>query len=314
MRPVECVLALDVGGTTIKAAIADRDGSLLHSVRRDTGRTAGADVVVQTILAVAQDLATEADSSGYQVVAAGVVVPGVVDEQRGVAVESSNIGWRNVPLRELVHDRLGLPVQVGHDVRAGALAESRRGAAIDRSSFLFVPIGTGIGGALVIDGRPYAGASYAAAEVGHIVVRPDGEPCVCGRVGCLETVASASAIARRYSDAAGRWVQGAVDVAIRARGGDATAIRIWAEAIDAMTDALVIVTTLLDPELVVLGGGLAQSGSQLLDPLRQRLSERIILGQPPQLTCALLGDEAGCVGAALLALDLVNGFITPLGG
>lgn len=307
MPPVECVLALDVGGTTIKVAIADRDGTVLHRARRDTGRTAGAVAVVQNILNVAQDLAEEADSSGYQIVAAGVVVPGVVDEQRGIAVASSNIGWRDVPLRELLQNRLGLPIQVGHDVRAGALAESRHGAAIDRSSFLFLPIGTGIGGALVIDGRPYTGASYAAAEVGHLVVRPDGELCVCGRVGCLETLASASAIARRYSDAAGHSVQGANDVAIRARSGDATAIRIWTEAIDALADALVVVTTLLDPELIVLGGGLAESGSLLLDPLRQKLSERIILGQFPQLACALLGDEAGCVGAALLALDLING-------
>jgi glucokinase len=262
--------------------------------------------VVQTILGLTEDLARQAREAGHRVVGAGVVVPGLVDEEHGIAVDSSNIGWRDVPLRDLAQERLGVPVQVGHDVRAGALAEARRGAAQGRSSSLFLPIGTGIGAALVIGDRPYAGASYAAAELGHVVVRPGGERCVCGRVGCLETVGSASAIARRYNRATGGAVAGAVDVAQRAREGDAVAIRVWADAVEAITDALVVAATLLDPEVVVVGGGLSQAGPQLLDPLRQCLSERVTVGRAPELTRARLGDEAGCVGAALLGLDLVH--------
>ena len=171
--------------------------------------------------------------------------------------------------------------------------------------FAFLPIGTGIGGAWVIDGSPYSGANYAAAEVGHIVVRPGGDTCVCGRIGCLETLASASAIARRYSERSGRPVAGAADVASLVASSDPIAVRIWDEALDALADALVTVTTLLDPEIIVLGGGLSHAGALLSAPLQQRLAHRSLSAAPP-LVHASLGDEAGCMGAALYALDLVR--------
>src|SRR4051794_20542505 len=198
-----CVLALDVGGTTIKAGIADITGSFVHRTRRDTRRDAGVDVVVENLTVVAEELADVAKNFGYDSLAAGVVVPGIVDEDRGIAVDASNIGWRDVPLRMLLQARLQVPGYLGPDIRAGALAEARRGAARGHRSFAFLPIGTGIGGAWVIDGYPYSGAHYAAAEVGHIIVRPGGDRCVCGRVGCLETLASASAIARRFQALSG---------------------------------------------------------------------------------------------------------------
>ncbi len=301
----ECVLALDVGGTTIKAGIADLSGRFVHRVRRDTGRAGGVGAVVENLVVAAEALAAHAELLGYEALAAGVVVPGVVNEDLGVAVDASNIGWHDVPLRALLHDRLGLPVHLGHDVRAGALAEARCGSARGRRTFAFLPIGTGIGGAWVIDGSPYSGANYAAAEVGHIVVRPDGDTCVCGRIGCLETLASASAIARRYSERSGRPVAGAADVASLVASSDPVAVRIWDEALDALADALVTVTTLLDPEIIVLGGGLSHAGALLSTPLQQRLAQRSLSSAPP-LVHASLGDEAGCMGAALYALDLVR--------
>jgi glucokinase len=306
MKRRACVLALDVGGTTIKAGIADLHGTFFHRARCDTRRADGVEVVVANLLAVSEDLAGTAETLDHEVVAAGVVVPGVVDEERGVAVDSSNIGWRDVPLRTLLQQRLDVPVYLGHDVRGGALAEARRGAATGRRNFVFLPIGTGIGAALVIDGRPYSGANYAAAEVGHIVVRPDGDPCVCGGVGCLETLASASAIARRYSDLTGRPDEGAVAVAARVRAGDTAAVRVWDEAVDALADALTTVGTLFDPEVIVLGGGLSGAGPLLSAPLREGLAKRAHSRTGPQLRHALLGDEAGCVGAALFALDLIH--------
>jgi glucokinase len=152
-----CVLALDVGGTTIKAGIADVSGSFVHRMRRDTRRSAGVKAVVDNLTAVAEELAGVARDLGFYSLAAGVVVPGIVDEERGIAIDASNIGWHDVPLRTLLQERLGLPVYLGHDVRAGALAEARRGAARGHRTFAFLPIGTGIGGAWVIDGRPLAG-------------------------------------------------------------------------------------------------------------------------------------------------------------
>lgn len=301
-----CVLAVDLGGTTIKAGLADTDGTFVHRTRRDTGRAAGPDVVVENLLTLSAEMARTARALGYDVLAAGVGVPGVVDEQQGVAVDSSNIGWRDVPLRQLLQDRLGVPVHLGHDVRAGAIAEARRGAAVGRRNFVFLPIGTGIGGALVIDGRAYSGATYAAAEVGHIIVRPDGDVCVCGRVGCLETLASASAIARRYGELTGAPVAGAIDVARNVRAGDPTAIRVWDQAVGALADALSTVSILFDPEAILLGGGLSEAGDLLFAPLRDGLAKRARALAGPPLVHASLRDEAGCMGAALHALDLVE--------
>jgi glucokinase len=301
-----CVLALDVGGTTIKAAIAAEDGRLFGRSRSSTGSAAGPEQVVENIIALVHDLADRARREGYDVAAAGVVVPGVVDERAGIAVEATNIGWRDVPLRELIQRRLGLPVRLGHDVRAGALAEGRRGAAQQHRDFLFLPIGTGIGAALVIDATPYPGAHWAAAEIGHLPVSAGGASCACGRRNCLETIASAAAIARRYSAASGETVTGAVDVARRVRRGDETATRVWQEAVRALTDALEVTTVMFDPSLVVLGGGLAESGALLLEPLQDQLVQRLQWGRPPEIRRAVLGDEAGCVGAALLALEMVG--------
>lgn len=301
-----CVLALDVGGTTIKAGIADLTGSFVHRTRRDTRRDAGVDVVVENLTVVAEELADAAKNLGYDSLAAGVVVPGIVDEDRGIAVDASNIGWRDVPLRMLLQARLQLPVYLGHDVRAGALAEARRGAARGHRNFAFLPIGTGIGGAWVIDGHPYSGAHYAAAEVGHIIVRPGGDRCVCGRVGCLETLASASSIARRFQALSGRNVAGAAEVANLVSTGQPIACRVWSDAIDALADALLTVNTLLDPESIVLGGGLSHAGDVLLGPLRQQLADRSSPFASGALVHALLGDEAGCMGAALYALDLLE--------
>lgn len=301
----ECVLALDVGGTTIKAGIADATGIFVHRTRRDTRRDAGVEAVINAITVVAEELVGTAGDLGYDPLAAGVVVPGIVDEERGVAVDASNIGWRDVPLRMMLQDRLRLPVYVGHDVRAGALAEGRLGAARGCRNFAFLPIGTGIGGAWVIDGRPYSGAHYAAAEVGHIIVRPGGDRCVCGRVGCLETLASASAIARRYGALSGRVVAGAADVADLVQSGDPVADRVWNDATDALADALLTVNTMLDPESIVVGGGLSHAGELLLGPLRQRLGDLSSPFSFPALVHASLGDEAGCMGAALYALDLL---------
>jgi glucokinase len=305
MSSAGCVVALDVGGTTIKAGIADVTGLFVHRIRRDTRRIAGVAAVIEAITAVAEELVSSANDLGYEPLAAGVVVPGIVDEERGVAVDASNIGWRDVPLRTLLQDRVDLPVYLGHDVRAGALAEGRLGAARGSRSFAFLPIGTGIGGAWVIDGQPYTGAHYAAAEVGHIIVRPGGDRCVCGRSGCLETLASASAIARRYGALSGTNVVGAVEVADLVRSGDPVAGRVWEDATDALADALLTVNTMLDPESIVLGGGLSHAGDLLLGPLRRRLADLSSPFSFPALVHASLGDEAGCMGAALYALDLL---------
>jgi glucokinase len=215
------------------------------------------------------------------------------------------VGFRDVPLRELARTRLGLPTALGHDVRVGGLAEARLGAGRDAGHVLFVAIGTGIAAAHVVGGSAAAGAHGAAGEIGHILVRPDGPRCGCGRPGCLEAVASAAAIGRRYAELAGVPAT-AAEVADRAAGGEPLAGRVWREAVEALADGLATGQALFDVATIVIGGGLAQAGPRLLDPLRAALRERLTFHREPRLVAAALGDEAGCLGAALLALDTLD--------
>jgi glucokinase len=298
MQPV--AVAIDVGGTGIKCGLVDPAGTVRYDERRPTGRERGPAAVVQTIAATARDLVQTANEHGLDPVACGVVVPGVVDEVSGIAEWSANLGLRDVALRALIAEELNLPTAVGHDVRAAALAESRIGAGRDARRMFFVAIGTGIAGGYVVDGRVDPGAHGASGEIGHVVVRTgsDARPCGCGSRGCLEAHASAAAIAR-----AGQ-AEDAAEVARRVANGDERATAVWHEAVDALADGLLTGIAVLDPEVIVLGGGLAEAGPLLLHPLGESLDRRRTFHRLPRLTRAELGDTAGCLGAALLALDL----------
>ncbi|GAB2577795.1 ROK family protein [Streptomyces capparidis] len=297
----------------MKAALVGEGGSLLHTERRPTGRERGPDAVVAAVLDFAADLAaTGRERYGSPPVAAGVAVPGTVDERDGIALFSANIGWRNVPLRTLVAERLaaaglpGLPVAVGHDMRAGGLAEGRLGAGQGTDRFVFVAVGTGIAAAIGIGGRIEAGAHGAAGEIGHVVVRPEGPACGCGRTGCLEAVASASAVARAWARACGDPRADAADAARAVLAGDPRALPVWQEAVAALADGLVTCLTLLDPEVIIVGGGLAEAGETLFAPLGDAVRRRLTFQHPPDIVPAALGDAAGCLGAGLLAWETVT--------
>ncbi|MFI2509299.1 ROK family protein [Streptomyces sp. NPDC018972] len=302
------VIALDVGGTGMKAALIGADGELLHRARRSTGRERGPDAVVTDILDFAADLrAHGVRRYGEAASAAGVAVPGIVDEAEGVAVYAANLGWRDVPLRALLTERLGgVPVALGHDVRTGGLAEGRIGAGRGADRFLFVALGTGIAGAIGVDGRVEAGAHGFAGEIGHIVVRPQGTPCPCGQRGCLERFASAAAVSEAWAAACGDPGADAADCAKAVESGDARARQVWQEAVDALADGLVTALTLLDPRTLIVGGGLAEAGETLFTPLREAVRRRVTFQKLPSLVPAALGDTAGCLGAGLLARDLID--------
>ncbi|MEV6232594.1 ROK family protein [Saccharopolyspora shandongensis] len=297
-------IAVDVGGTDMKAALVavgrDTARQLRHA-RRPTPRgsdgAATADLVVEAVI----ELVSELRSGVEPVDAVGVVVPGVVDEARGVGVFSANLGWRDVPLRARLAAGIDLPLAFGHDVRAGGLAEARLGAARGMRDVVVLPIGTGIAAALVLDGRLHSGGGFAG-EVGHIDVG-HGEPCGCGSSGCVEAVASSAAVARRYLARTGRDVSGA-DVAAAVRTGDPDAQAVWQDAIDALARGLLVLVTIAAPECIVLGGGFAQAGDLLVEPLRARLDGMLAAyHRRPHLKLAELGDTAGCLGAALLATE-----------
>ncbi|WP_329457236.1 ROK family protein [Streptomyces sp. NBC_01497] len=301
------VIALDVGGTGMKAALVGADGVLLHETRRPTGRERGPEAVVETIVGFAAELyAYGVERFGEGARAAGVAVPGVIDTERGIAVYAANLGWHDVPLRDLIGERLGgIPVALGHDVRTGGLAEGRLGAGRGSDRFLFMPIGTGIAGAIGIDGAIEAGAHGVAGEIGHVVVRPGGAECSCGQRGCLEMYGSARAVTRAWAEASGDPEADAADCAKAVASGDPAAVEVWRDAVDALSAGLVTALTLLDPRTLIIGGGLAEAGDTLFEPLRAAVAAKVTFQKLPTIVPAALGDTAGCLGAGLLAWDLL---------
>lgn len=289
------VLAVDVGGTTIKAEIADESGAVIRSGSVPTPKGAAA---LDAVAALGTSLMA---SCAGQVTGAGVIVPGIVDRARRIAVYSSNIGWSDLNAGALLDRAWGIPVAIDHDVTCAGWAEWMTGAGQGCSDMAFVAIGTGISAALVSGGRLLRGAGRRQpGEIGHVVVRPDGPACGCGARGCVESIASAASIARAYSAVTGSPVAGALDVE-RAAAHDDRARAVWDDAVAALADGLTVLTTLLAPERIVLGGGLSVSGSFLLEPLVPALASRVCVQQVPELVTARHGLRAGLAGAALLA-------------
>jgi glucokinase len=299
------VAAVDVGGTRIKAALVDRSGAELVALTEPT--PAGLDVpgaLVAAVVAAVDALRERAADAGRaaEPFRCGVVVPGIVDDEAGVARWSANLGWRDLSVVEPLTEALGMPVALGHDVRAGLVAETRFGAAQGFSDVLFMPIGTGIAGALMLDGRVVVAHGWSG-ELGHVVVVPDGPLCGCGGHGCLEALASASAIERAYAASTGERRTGDA-IAQRVAEGDAAAVAVWTTAVDALARAVVTSTTLTGVSRVLVGGGLARSGEVLLHPLREAVQASLTFQRMPTIVQAALGDRAGCLGAACLAFDL----------
>jgi glucokinase len=306
------VLAFDIGGTDIKAAIFDAAGRMLGLIRVATPLCGEG-----TSKAILDQIQLQASALMHaypqiQPLAVGLIAPGIIDDDRGIGVHSANLNWSNVPFRALVAKRIGLPVSFAHDVRAAGEAELRLVADHAKRTVVVIVIGTGIGSALFIDGRAHVSGGYAG-ELGHSVVDPRGERCACGARGCLETIASAGGIARRYAEATTPTNSqddtdssgGARFVLDLARSGDPVALQIWEEALDALALAISQLTAVLAPDIVVIGGGLAQAGDVLFAPLRERVDALLSFHRRPQILPATLGENAGLLGAALQARSLV---------
>ena len=301
LEPGAPVLAFDVGGTDMKAAIVDDEGRMLETLRVPTplsGERTGERVVQQVT-----ELALELTQRHPLVApaAAGLLVPGHVDDVRGVGVFAENLGWLDYPFRDRASAALGMPVGFGHDVRGAGEAEHRLGAARGFDDVLVVTIGTGIAAAVFIGGHVYSGGGLAG-EIGHDRVA-EGPICACGGRGCLEAVASAAAIARRYTLRTGTAVEGARGVLERMHGGDANAAAVWDSALDALALGFSHSVALLAPQAIVIGGGLSEAGEELLAPLRERLDRILTFHRRPQLVKASLGADAGLIGSALTARD-----------
>ena len=290
------VLAVDVGGTFIKSAVIDTEaigtGALAHVQRSST--TIGTDnghSLIKQIVGIAQ-------SSDVEVKAVGVVTPGVIDEEHGIIKYATNLKIRELALRDELEETLQIPVNLGHDGRAAALAEHLVGAGQVFNNFAFMPIGTGISVGLIIDGQVRK-SDGLIGEIGHANVGHN-ELCGCRMTGCLEAIASTSAIARRFEARTGKSTT-SEEVFHLSQSGNADAQVIWQDAINGIAFAADWLMNTLAPEAIVIGGGLSRAGQSLLDDVDAKLSQRLSFQRKPQLLLAQLGDDAGCLGAALLA-------------
>ncbi|WP_171242706.1 ROK family protein [Knoellia koreensis] len=303
--PAPVVAGIDLGGTRIKAALVDRDGTQVATTLTPTpGDLDRPGALVDALAATFDRLRAEAPEA--EVVACGAVVPGIVDDARGVAVYASNLRWRDVPVAKPLAERLGVPVALGHDVRAGLRAEVEWGAARGSRNVLFLPLGTGIAGALMLDGHLVVADGWSG-EVGHVIVEPGGPQCPCGARGCLETLASAAAVARGYAAhvPAGAPPVDAKGVAALVAEGEPAAVAVWDRAVDALSRAVAMLVSATGVDHVLVGGGLSQSGELLLEPLRAQVKATLTFQRMPRIERATLGDRAGSLGSACLAWDLV---------
>lgn len=296
-------LCLDIGGTKIAAALADSGGALVYNAIRPTPVSTDADQVWAVVAAVINDAVRAADTP---IAAVGIASAGPIDLPSGT-VDPINIGsWNRFPLRDRVAAAVpGVPVALGGDGVCMALGEHWLGAGRGARFVLGMVVSTGVGGGLVLDGRPYAGRTGNAGHVGHVVVEQDGKLCTCGGHGCVETVASGPWMVRWARDHG--WSAppgaGARELAAAAETGDALAGRAFHRGAGALAAMIASVGAVCDLDLVVIGGGVANSGRLLFDPLRAKLSDYAGLDfiRGLRVLPAELGGQAGMIGAARLA-------------
>lgn len=293
----QVVLGIDIGGQGIKACLLDAHGQVLAEDRTRTPR--GGPAMLEAAATLGTTLASR---YGHRLVSAGIGTAGVVQDGVIVAASSSFTGWVGVPVLAVMQERLGVPVVVENDVNAFLAGEASLGAVRAHRNVLGIALGTGVGGALWLEGALYRGPTAGAGEVGHM---PGFgvDPCTCGQSGHLETLAAGPAIERRYRTRGGPPVtDGAAEVASRARAGDAAAVQVFADAGWGLARAALMVAAILDVGDVVVGGGLSGAADLLGPAIDAALAaEPPVSGRPVRVHFAVLGTSAAAVGAAVLA-------------
>ena len=307
-------VGVDVGGTKIAAGLVDASGRVLARERTESPATDPPEIV-RTIGELVRSLA-----GAETVEAVGVSAAGFVDKSRSMLVFAPNLAWRDEPLKRFLEEELDLPVVVENDANAAAWGEFTFGAGEDVEDLLMLTVGTGVGGGIVIDGELVRGGFGMGAEVGHVTMVPGGVMCGCGNLGCLESYGSGSALVRVSRELAGADPDSAKGLVSRAGGdptritgplvteaardGDAFAMARLAELGNWLGQGVATLTAVLDPNVVVIGGGVSEAGDLLLDPIRDSFERHVTArGHRPMLEVrqALLGNAGGLIGVADLA-------------
>lgn len=315
------VLGIDLGGTKILAGVVDAANQIIGRAKRPTPSKAGGEAIVAVMSDGVEEALAAAGVSLAEIAGVTIGSPGPLDPERGVILFSANLAVKDFPLGPELSQRLGKPVMVWNDVRVGGYGEFHLGAGREYRNMLAAFIGTGIGGCVIVDAKVLEGATGNAGEIGHIPLKSKGPLCGCGRRGCMETLASRSAIARRIRKAIRKGVASEVASALVTKPGDRIKSRELADA-HASGDALVVrevqraarylgrglggLVNVLEPEVVILGGGLTEAlGAPYLEQVTTAAHEQMLAGATDAIRFVLaeLGDDAGVLGAALLARE-----------
>ncbi|RMF37957.1 MAG: ROK family protein [Chloroflexi bacterium] len=310
------IIAVDLGGTWLRVARYRADGTRQQRLKMATHAEEGAEAVIERVVRGVQAVLPE----DGKVEAVGLAMPGPLDPYRGVVIEAPNLpGWERVPIRDRLQEALGLPVYVGNDANLAALGEHRYGAGRGVDDLVYITVSTGVGGGIILDGRLLLGSGGLAGEIGHMVLEPDGPPCTCGRWGCLEALASGTALGRQARELAAR---GQAEAILRRAGrleaidgvavgeaalqGDPVAQELIRRAGYYLGLAITNLMHLLNPARFVLGGGVTQVGDLLFDAIKATVQERTmgpLYWEGVEIVPAGLGDDVGLLGALALVLS-----------
>jgi glucokinase len=321
-RSVRFVLGIDIGGTNLVVGSVAEDGSTVVATDSEpTQSEAGATDVLDRLVGLAERAiaATRREVPGAEILGVGVGAPGPLDTRRGIVLLTPNLGWVNMPLRQIIHDRLGLPAALDNDANCAVLGEWWVGAARGARNAIGITIGTGIGGGLILDGRLYHGASDVAGEIGHTTIDTEGRRCKCGNYGCLEAYASGPNIALRAVEELEAGAESRLRSLVNGDLRTITAQTVYQAAADGDELALEVVNdtakflgvgignllNVFNPEVVVVCGGVTLAGDHLFEPLRREVSRRAF--KPAVAACRIVPGElagtAGVYGAAKVFLD-----------
>jgi glucokinase len=319
---VRFVLGIDIGGTNLVVGSVAEDGSVMHGLASEpTQAEAGERDVVERLIALAKRTIaqTAREHPSAEIIGVGVGAPGPLDTKRGIVLLTPNLGWVNMPLRQIIHDRLNLPASLDNDANCATLGEWWRGAARGTRHAIGITIGTGIGGGIIVDGKLFHGASDCAGEIGHTTIDTEGRRCKCGNYGCLEAYASGPNIALRACEEikAGaesrlaEYVGGdlkritAQTVYQAAHDGDDLATEVVNETAKFLGAGIANLVNIFNPEVVVVCGGVTLAGDHLFTPLRREVARRAF--KPAVSVCRIVPCElvgtAGVYGAAKVFLD-----------
>jgi len=290
-------VGIDMGGTNIKGVLVNEAGEILAYKRISTEASKGIDHVLNLTAELVNKL------MGSRQTAVGIGIPGMLDAGRETVINAPNLRWHNVPIKNLLRKFLGFEVILDNDGNAAALGEAWLGAGRGCDNFLLITIGTGIGSGMILDGKVYRGANGLASELGHMMLLSRGRECGCGRRGCLETLASVSAVLRMAEENGIKLrVPEIGEFFEKVYEGNETAVRILDEAMEYLSIGLANAAVLMDPAMIIIGGGAAEYGEVFLELLKRKFIEKLPVPRDIKIARAQLGNKAGALGAARMAM------------